>query len=97
MQLKSDSACPIRIENRQTLRRGQGRGRIGHERVKLPYNRTGSQTVPISTKQHGLIMSPFEISKEDLKQLTDVQLEAFIARLAETELASDGVSPSCVH
>ena len=42
-------------------------------------------------------MSYFDVSKDDLIRLTDVQLEKFIARLAEAEVASHGLSPSCVH
>ena len=42
-------------------------------------------------------MSYFDVSKHDLIRLTDVQLEEFIARLAEAEVASHGLSPSCVN
>ena len=42
-------------------------------------------------------MSFFEVEREDLKQLTDAQLEELVARLAEAEVASQGFSPSCVH
>ena len=42
-------------------------------------------------------MSYFDVSKDDLVRLTDVQLEELIERLAEAEVASLGLSPSCVH
>ena len=42
-------------------------------------------------------MSIFDVSKDDLLRLSDEQLEEFIARLAEAEVASHGLSPSCVR
>ncbi|MDK9362940.1 P-loop NTPase family protein [Lelliottia wanjuensis] len=42
-------------------------------------------------------MAIFDIEKDELLKLTDVQLEELVARLAETEVALHGHSPACVN
>lgn len=42
-------------------------------------------------------MAIFDIEKDELLRLTDVQLEELIARLAEAEVALYGFSPACVN
>jgi hypothetical protein len=42
-------------------------------------------------------MAVFEIEKDDLLRLSDIQLEELVARLAEADVASVGHSPACVQ
>ena len=47
--------------------------------------------------RYGPSMPIFDVAKNDLIRLTVERLEEFVARLAEAEVASHGLSPSCVH
>lgn len=42
-------------------------------------------------------MAIFDIEKDELLRLSDIQLEELIARLAEAEVAMHGHSPACVN
>ena len=42
-------------------------------------------------------MSIFEVQKDDLLRLSDIQLDELVARLAEADVASGGHSPARVH
>lgn len=42
-------------------------------------------------------MAIFDIEKDELLRLSDIQLEELIARLAEAEVAMHGYSPACVN
>lgn len=42
-------------------------------------------------------MAIFDIEKDELLRLSDIQLEELIARLAEAELAMHGYSPACIN
>ncbi|MGJ8525088.1 hypothetical protein LMG33818_000796 [Halomonadaceae bacterium LMG 33818] len=41
-------------------------------------------------------MSIFDVDKDELPKLSDIQLEEMIARLCEAEVAAQGYSPACV-
>ncbi|GCQ05822.1 hypothetical protein BvCmsHHP019_03608 [Escherichia coli] len=42
-------------------------------------------------------MAIFDIEKDELLRLSDIQLEELIARLTEAEVAMHGYSPACVN
>lgn len=81
----------------QSQRYGSNSGHFSVKFTRQFYPSTSASRDPVAIHIEEYVVAIFDIEKDDLLRLSDLQLEELIARLAEAEVAAHCHSPSYVN